>query len=485
MPSAVTVGCPVRCVAPLVPYDGPMVAKGARPARAGGVRAMTAALPRVQARPAVPPLALLASPAAWVGVVAASAVLGVVMSRSAALATLHLAVTLAGVVAMALFARRPDIVLAGTLYAGMCDVLWRSSSARGPYEGAKYALVLGFALLAVRFIRHPRNLVLCGALALTLVPGALEGAYSMGLGEARQALPANLAGLLAVVLAVLVCSNLRVSAAEVRGLYLVVLSPVVGLVAQATESTITAAELTFTDEVSFVTSGGFGPNQVSSVLCLGGLLCILVMLQREVGWTLRLLALATGVWLVGQAVLTFSRGGLFALVLAAAAIVLVALTEAGQRARVIVATVMLVAVAMLVLSWAGAFTGGKSEERLSSTDTTNRTDIARADVDLFLEEPLAGVGVGMSRYERAYDKIVAPHTEYTRLLAEHGLFGVAALVLLGIMCVRIVRGAQRWHRMAAAGLLVMALAQMVHSATRVGALGVAFGLAALLGDDGG
>lgn len=428
-------------------------------------------------------LARLSTTRAWAVVVAASAALGFVMSKSAALATVHLVATLGAVVVVAALSRRPDLILAVTVYAGLCDVLWRSSSALGPYEGSKYALVVGFGLLAIRFLKQPKNLALCASLVLLLIPGAAIGAMTLGLGPARQLVSSNLSGLVAIAAAVLACSNLRLSLTEMRGIYLIALSPIIAVTAQATASTVASKDLTFTDEVNFATSGGFGPNQVSSLLCLGGLLCVLVIVQRGVRWHLRVLALGTGVWLVGQAVLTFSRGGLFALVLAGAGVGLVALTLSGQRARVLIAAGLLVVVAVQVLSWAGAFTDGASEDRLSSTDSTNRADIAKADIQLFLERPIVGVGVGVSVYERDYGQgTVAPHTEYTRLLAEHGLLGLAVIGVLTVICVRLVRTADGWYRMAAVGLLVMAVAQMTHSATRIGSIAVAFGLAALLED---
>lgn len=428
------------------------------------------------------PLEALSTPTAWLVVVVASAIVGAVVSRSSLLATVHFAVTLLALLGAAVFARRPDSLLMVTAYAGLCDVWWRAAGARAPWEGSKYALVIGFAAIVIRFVRKPHNLGRSVTLVLLLVPGAVVGASVLGLGEVRQYLVARLAGLVAIAAAVLACSNLRLGKREVRGLYLVVLSPIVSLATQATLATVEAKDLNFGTESNSTAAGGFGPNQVSSALCFGGLLCLLVVLQKGAGWRLRLLASATGVWIVGQAVLTFSRGGLFGLVLAAGAVGLVALTVSGQRIRVVVAAGLLLVVAVQVLSWAGAFTGGASEERLSSTDSTNRGEIASSDVRLFLEHPILGVGVGVSPFERDLALFAPPHTEYTRLLAEHGVFGIAVIGLIVAIAARAVRNAEGWYRMASVGVLVVALSQMVHSATRLGSIAVAFGLASLLED---
>lgn len=429
------------------------------------------------------PLARWSSSTAWITVIGLSALVGVVMSRSAMLATAHMGLVCLAVVVVALAARTPDLPLGVTVYAGLCDVLWRSSSAQGPYELSKYALIFGFGVLAVRFVPRATFRTPCGVLVLLLVPGAVSGVMVLGLSTGREYLVANLAGLVALAAAVWGCGNLRLTSAEVRGLYLFALSPIASVAAQATLSTADAEAIDFSDDVNFLTSGGFGPNQVSSMLCFGGLLCLLVLLQRSATRGTRALALVTAVWLVGQAMLTFSRGGLFGLVLAGGAIVLAAMTSAGQRGRVVTVAAIVIVAASLLLSWVGAFTGGASDDRFTNTNSTNRTEIARDDLEIFANNPLGGVGVGRAKDVRREWRGVAPHTEFSRLPAEHGLAGVGVLIVLGWLCVRLVVRARGWNRMATAGLLVMALAQMAHSATRIGSIAVAFGLAALIVDD--
>lgn len=419
----------------------------------------------------------------WLVVVAASAVLGVVLSRSAALATVHLVLTVGAVIAVGSLSKRPDLILAVTVYGGLSDVLWRSTSARGPWEAGKYIVIIGFLLLTVRFVRQPRNLVLCAGMILLLLPAVLPAFVELPFGRARSVVLASLNGPIAIPIAVLACSNLRVTAREMRGIYLVALSPIISICAVATMATATTS-IDFSSQSNFAAAGGFGPNQVSSVLCVGALLCILVTLQRGVNWGYRAAALATAVWLAGQAVLTFSRGGVIGLVAACGAVGLVALSTAGQRWRVLVAAGVLIVVGLQVMSWAGTFTDGASSERFGDTDTTNRVDIAESDLRLFGSHPITGVGVGMALYKRDIDLYTSPHTEFTRLLAEHGVFGLAVMALMAVMCIRIIRGGHGWYRMASVGLLAITIAQMGHSATKIASIPIAFGLAALLEESG-
>lgn len=399
------------------------------------------------------------------------------------LATAHQALVLGAVVVVALFSSRVDVVLAVTVYASLCDVLWRTTNARGPYEAAKYAAIIGLGAIAIRFARRRSELPLVVLFLIALVPGAVVGTFYFGVAGVREYLTADLATLVVIAVGVLACSALRLSQTEMRGLYAVALSPLVSLAALATKATAESNSIAFGDSANFAAAGGFGPNQVSATLCFGALLCVLILLQRGVNWRMRCLVLATSIWIVGQAVLTFSRGGVFGLLIALAAVLLVSMVQSGQRLRSIVLAAVLAVVALQILSWAGAFTGGESEKRFSSTDSSNRVEIALADLELFSEKPVFGAGVGVSTYERPFgDSPVAPHTEYTRLLAEHGAFGAAVIVLLVIISVRIVWRSDGWYRMAAAGLIVMSLAQMFTNATRMGSIGIAFGLASILED---
>jgi len=76
-------------------------------------------------------------------------------------------------------------------------------------------------------------------------------------------------------------------------------------------------------------------------------------------------------------------------------------------------------------------TAGNLALRFSDTDLTGRDKIAQASWRVFLEHPLTGVGIGLAPDYIAplYGRRAAAHTEFARLLAEHGLMGVLSLIL--------------------------------------------------------
>ncbi|MEZ4517529.1 MAG: O-antigen ligase family protein [Chloroflexota bacterium] len=174
---------------------------------------------------------------------------------------------------------------------------------------------------------------------------------------------------------------------------------------------------------------------------------------------------------LGQAMLTFSRGGVYSFVLGFVVLGLHTLNTPRNRGRflllVIVGTVLLV---FVIFPWLNNYTGGALAARLAELDTTGRLAAAEADVQAFTDYPLTGVGVGMATEYRTgiTSSSLAAHTEYTRLLAEHGLFGIGALLILGWMLLkRYAANAPGLSRGFVAAFAVWSLSIMVHSAMRI------------------
>jgi hypothetical protein len=102
-----------------------------------------------------------------------------------------------------------------------------------------------------------------------------------------------------------------------------------------------------------------------------------------------------------------------------------------------------------------------------------------AELRVWREHPLMGAGPGMAMGARALPRVLAAsHTEYTRLLAEHGLFGLGALLLLGLMAARRVSQAKSpAARAMVFSMMGWSLLYMGHSAMRLAAPAFLFGLA--------
>jgi hypothetical protein len=169
---------------------------------------------------------------------------------------------------------------------------------------------------------------------------------------------------------------------------------------------------------------------------LGALLTIFLFLGAKRSLWLKGGFVVLGLWLLAQSVLTFSRTGfyLFTASFVAAAPFLV--QSKGRSLGFLLLLVILAASTFALLPMLDAFTGGQLVQRFKDQGLTGRDTIAAAELQLFLQKPVLGNGVGMSMYSRSamsHEEAPAAHTEYTRLLAEHGLLGAGALVVLLLM----------------------------------------------------
>ena len=67
---------------------------------------------------------------------------------------------------------------------------------------------------------------------------------------------------------------------------------------------------------------------------------------------------------------------------------------------------------------------------------TGRAKIMAIDLEIFRDNFLMGVGPGAARdlrWRYGYGTVVGAHSEFTRMLAEHGLFGLISLLSILIL----------------------------------------------------
>ena len=209
-------------------------------------------------------------------------------------------------------------------------------------------------------------------------------------------------------------------------------------------------EINFENSANFSTTGKFGPNQVST--CIGLLLFLLtaLLIMKKSAYKMVFVNIFLMAMAMFRGLITFSRGGMVVSVLAIISSYIVLVVKTGKNLKKylsysVIVIVLFVAFLSLVNTLTkdallSRYTGkrkinSKVEEQADLNKlTANRLVIATTDVKMFLDYPLLGVGVGQSRYERRfYGGFEVPaHTEYTRLLSEHGFGGFFVIVILTI-----------------------------------------------------
>jgi O-antigen ligase len=145
-----------------------------------------------------------------------------------------------------------------------------------------------------------------------------------------------------------------------------------------------------------------------------------------------------------------------------------------MRSRIVGFSAVLLFSLLIAFPLVNAFTDGALLARFTNTDLTHRDQLLEADLLIFQEHPFFGTGPGMAAVERSN----LAHTEFSRALSEHGLFGACALLLLIFMSVR-----RLWNSLPAAekafsaALLIWSLLYMAANGMRIAAPAFSFGFA--------
>lgn len=399
---------------------------------------------------------------------------GMIAFQDAAIVTPYAYATI--LIGVLLAITRPPIAAAyAASYMVGAEVLWRMTNAGVFYEMGKYAVIL---ILGISLLHHRRRRIPVAPLffMLLLLPSILITLEGLPLDEAREQISFNLSGPLALFVSAWFFSGITIRKRELQGILTAMIGPMLTTAVYALSRTATAQEIQWGSHSMFASSGGFGPNQVSTVMGLGivaiWLLVMLGGLARRDVVVLILAALAIGL----QGLLTFSRGGVVAAVVVIAFSSLHFVRSKQQRTRLLL--VLLVGLPLLVngiIPRLDEFTNSAFSTRYSDPSLTGRDRILEEELTLFVENPLAGVGVGMGNVYRGG---IAAHTEFTRLLGEHGILGLAALILLLGMAVKQYFSAQgSINRGVVGSFLLWPLTVMTNAAMRIAAISFTFGLA--------
>ena len=104
----------------------------------------------------------------------------------------------------------------------------------------------------------------------------------------------------------------RMSRDELIRVFFWFLVPVMGIGFLGMDAIASAGDIEFTLNSNYVTSGGYAPNQVSTVLGLASFACFLILvISSASNVVLKTLAFAGMLYFAGHTAVTMSRGGLY------------------------------------------------------------------------------------------------------------------------------------------------------------------------------
>jgi hypothetical protein len=313
-------------------------------------------------------------------------------------------------------------------YFASAEVLWRMTGTSLFWELSKYAMILIMGLYVLLWGLRGIALIPAAALLL-LVPAMFLTVSEIGLAHAREFIAFNTSTYVALVACSSFFRPLIISGEELKRLLFALMLPAVSVAFTAFYNTVTSTELRFINDSNFQLSGGFGPNQVSSILGLAAFAAFAFFLLEQNSKFWRWLAGLLSLWFLFQAMMTFSRGGVYC-GFAAIACLIGWIKEKRARNQLLLVGIPVVLLAWLVIfPRLNTFTEGQLARRYEDVQTSNRSTYISEEIALWQENFVFGVGVGEAKLHRK-EMTGASHSEFSRLLAEHGIFGLAVMLLL-------------------------------------------------------
>jgi O-antigen ligase len=360
--------------------------------------------------------------------------MGYVMKLSPLIPTAHAYLSLLVGLGAALAASKREYAVYALAYITGAEVLWRMTLALTFWEFGKYAVIaIALASIVRRGLFRHAGLPLF--YVFLLLPSIVLPSANVGDSELRQSISFNLSGPFALAVSWWYCANLNLTRTQVLRACLALAGPVISVAATVLTGILTVRELQFGSYSNQDTSGGFGPNQVSSLLALGVLLFFFFMLLEKTAVKVKAMLVTVMIWLLAQCVMTFSRTGFYLALASLLAATLYLVRDGRMRLKLLGAfAVCGLAAVFFVLPALERFTEGALTQRFSRVDTTGRDQVALVDLKIWADNPVFGVGPGLApAYRAKYYREIAAHTEFTRLLAEHGVFGLVALFMMFVL----------------------------------------------------
>lgn len=351
-----------------------------------------------------------------------------------------------------------------------------------PYEIGKYALLL---TLGLGVISGYRRGTIGWLLLFLLIPAVFFDASGQ---VGFKNVVANLFGPVSVALAIVYFKGQTLSEEEIKSLLRLIALPLVSVLALVIIKTPDFRNIQFELSANREASGGWGSNQISTALGLGAFIFYLFWRKRYNLSGSRWIDLLIFLFFTFRGLLTFSRGGMIG---GALAVLILLIYETIQertsdRTLQILVNVLKILPVIVILfflfRYADQVTGGNLvlryqgetpgtaggyREKTLNTFTANRLNVIKDDLQLWRNHPLFGTGPGASFYLRENTRRVAAHVELSRLLSEHGLFGLVYFLILSTLGYKIFkRASHATFGPVLFAMFILALFTTFHSAMR-------------------
>ncbi len=306
--------------------------------------------------------------------------------------------------------------------------------------------VVFFMLLGMIYSNFSINAFIYWFFLILLIPGILitSTVFNPAI-DIKKSLVFNLSGPVCLAISSIYMFKRRILFSDLQNVVVAMGLPIVSTTVYLFLFNPSVRDVVTGTQSNFETSGGFGPNQVSTALGLG----MFVFFTQLVLFSKSKMTIVINSFLLlfitYRGIVTFSRGGIITAVVMIVCLLflLYRFSNAKGKSKFVLVFILIGLMAVGVWTYSSFQTRGLIEKRYANQDARGREkkdrlggreQIMNEEVTLFLENPILGVGAGMGKQLRkeAFGDDAASHNEITRMFSEHGLFGIFGLLILFI-----------------------------------------------------
>ena len=337
-----------------------------------------------------------------------------------------------------------EVILVSAYLVGV-EVFLRMTGGNLNNEYIKLCVII-FMIIGMLYKNFAMGSLIYGLFLLLLIPGILVAREIAEVNfdtDLKKAIMFNLSGPVCLGIASLYMYKRRILFTDLQKILKVMGLPIISTVVYLFLFNPSIKDVVTGTQSNFETSGGFGPNQVSTILGLGMFVFFsqLVLFSKSKGMIF--LNGILFVFITYRGLATFSRGGIITGVAMIVCLIMILylFSNAMGKAKVSIVIALSFFAGLAIWGYTSMQTRGLIEKRYANKDARGREKkdrlggreaIMDADYELFLENPIMGIGVGIGKELRkeSLGQEVASHNEITRMISEHGLFGIFGLFIL-------------------------------------------------------
>lgn len=323
------------------------------------------------------------------------------------------------------------------------EVLLRMTGGNISYEFSKYGVMI-FLFIGMYYKGLSKGAAPYWIFLLLLVPSIVLSTFVLDFdNNVRKTIAFYMSGPVCLALASLYTYRRKIALEQMNSILLSMGLPIIACMVYLTLYTPNIRDVVTGTGSNFATSGGYGPNQVATFMGLGMFIFFSRVILESPNKLMLITNLIVALNISYRGMLTFSRGGMITGFIMIILLLLFLYFKSNYRGKVKLNYIIVFVTLAMMTTWGYTSfqTGGLIDKRYANQDAvgrvkesqlTGREDIARDEIDIFFENPIFGVGVGKGVEIRALkigDKIQS-HDEITRMLAEHGIFGILGLLIL-------------------------------------------------------